>query len=178
MTQPTPRPEDKRLRSHLEKGAKVSLDRRQTFTAPAVTLTAPQVAIAEFPGTEDLAKRLSTMEPDTQVRLNLELAYSATPNFAVLAFLNTAKADAATSAEAPGFLGSIGFFNHDKAGESHAGTLTSRLPATQAVKRTGRPGVITVTLAPVAFPGRSFAPQTVTVKATLDLVVSKVTRSP
>jgi hypothetical protein len=177
MTQPTPRPDDNRLKRHLEKGGKVTLDRRQTFTAPTVTLAAPQVAIIEFPGTDDLAKRLSGMGPDTQVRVNLDFAYSATPNFAVLAFLNTPKADADTSAEAPGFLGSIGFFNHDKVGESHGGTLIARLPATKAVKRIDRPGVITVTLAPVAFPDRSFAPHTVTVTATLDLVVSKVTKN-
>jgi len=174
MTTPhTPPPEDDRLKRHLEKGGRVTLDVRQTFTAAPATLAAPEPLTIQFPGTEGLDKRLA---PDLKVRANLGFSYADTPNFAILVFINTPNANARTATSVPGFLGSVAFFDHGHGEHQHA-DVVSRLSATPVVKRAARPGPMILTLVPVALPERAITAQTIQVSASVDLLLSKVEKA-
>jgi hypothetical protein len=168
MTSPfAPPSEDDKLKRHLEKGGKITLESKQTFPAPAATVEGSEPVQISFPGTQRLADK---MQSDYKVRLNLTFTFAETPEFALLAFLNTPGANANTPAESPGFVGPIGFFGH----EGHHGETTARLSAGVTVKRVSGGAPITLTLVPAAYPARAFKAQTVQVKASLELLQSKV----
>jgi hypothetical protein len=171
MTAPFPPPsEDDKLKRHLEKGGRVSLESKQTFNAAPAALVGSAPTVIYFPGTQRLPDK---MQADTKVRLNLTLMHTQTPDFVVLAFLNAPNANAATALSSPGFVGPIGFFG-DASGGNHHGDTVARLSAGPVVKRIGGADPITLTLVPIAFPGRDMRAQTVQVKASLELLVSKV----
>jgi hypothetical protein len=171
MTSPFPAPtEDEKLKRHLEKGGKVSLDSRQTFKALPATLQAPQPTVISFPGTQRLLDKVQT---DIKVRLNLSFTHAETPDFVVFAFLNTPNANAGTPITSPGYVGPTAFFGGGP-GNAHHGESVARLNAGLAVKRVGGAEAITVTLVPVGYPGRGVKAQTVQVTASLELLSSKV----
>jgi hypothetical protein len=161
--------DDDKLKRHLDNGGRITLESRQTFDAPAAKLAAPQPLVISFPGTEDLPRKVVN---DMKVRVNIRFTHTETPNFAVLAFLNTPKADARTPESEPGFLGSIGFFDHGP--QAHHAETVVRLSGGEVVKRVGRPGPMTLALVPIGYPQRQLKAQTVDVTASLELMFSKV----
>src|SRR5690349_5981258 len=124
MTTPNPPvKEDDRLKRHLEKGGKVTLESRQTFTSPPAEIGLAPVTLT-FAGSEDLAVKLRGMEQGTKVRVNLSFTHPETPNFVVLVFLNSPRANASTPATDPGYVGPVAFFAHK--GDTHHEVTVAR----------------------------------------------------
>lgn len=172
MTSPNPpRKEDDKLKRHLEKGGKVTLESRQTFQSSPVTIDSQPVTVA-FAGSEDLATKLAGMEKGIKVRANLRFTHKETPNFVVLAFLNSPQANASTLITDSGYLGPVAFFAHK--GQTHHEVTVARLSAGNVTRRTGRKEAITLTLVPVGLPGRAIKTQAMRVSATLELLLSTV----
>lgn len=168
MNQPFAQQDDDQLKRHLDRGGRVSLESRQTFEAPPARLGSSPLVLT-FPGTEDLPRKVLN---DIKVRVNVRFTHAETPNFAVLAFLNSPRADARTPDSDPGFLGSIGFFDHGP--QQHHAETVARLSGGEIVKRVGKPSPMTLTLVPIALPNRQMKAQTMDVKASLELMLSKV----
>jgi hypothetical protein len=173
MTQPNPSATGDAQQERLKRGARTGLDTRRQFRGTVVRATAERVVVA-FPGTEDLDKKLTDAgagEAHLVFRIGRR---AAPPDLAVLVFLNTPEAEAATPTTR-GFAGSVAFFEHDE----HAGhgQAPFRLPLTAALKQVGGPAALTATFVPVAFPGRTSVPQTLAVTATVHLVRSTVERN-
>jgi hypothetical protein len=172
MTSPNPpRKEDDKLRQHLEKGGKVTLESQQTFQSSTETIDTRPVTVT-FIGSEDLATKLTGRGKGVKVRANLSFTHQETPNFVVLAFLNSPRANASTPITDPGYLGPVAFFAHN--GETHHETTVARLSAGNVTRKTGRKGAITLTLVPVGFPGRTIKAQAMQVSATLEVLLSTV----
>jgi hypothetical protein len=175
MTSPiSPRPEDDKLKQHLEKGGKVTLESRQIFQSSPATMDVQPVTVT-FEGSEDLATKLSGMEKGIKVRANLSFTHKETPNFVVLTFLNSPRANARTPISDPGYLGPVAFFAHE--GETHHEVTVARLSAGNVTRKTKRKSAITLTLVPVGLPGQAIKAQAIEVSATLELLLSTVERA-
>jgi hypothetical protein len=171
MTSPIKPPkDDDELKKRLQKGAKVTLDPR--FTAPKSALDGRQPVTVQVPGGENLAGKMSELGKDGTARVSLEFSYSSTPSFAVLVFINSPNGNEKTATEDPGFVGSVGFFDHQM-GMGHERTAVFRLPAANAAKAIGH-GPLEVTLVPVLLPGRQLEAQNVEVITSVDLLVSTI----
>jgi hypothetical protein len=172
MTSPIKPPkDDDELKKRLQKGAKVTLDQRSRFTAPKSALDGRQPVTVQVPGGENLAGKMSELGKDGTARVSLEFSYSSTPSFAVLVFINSPNGNEKTATEDPGFVGSVGFFDHQMGG--HERTAVFRLPAANAAKAIGH-GPLEVTLVPVLLPGRQLEAQNVEVITSVDLLVSTI----
>jgi hypothetical protein len=174
MTSPiNPPKEDDELKKRLQKGAKVTLDQRSSFTAPKSELDGTQPVTLQVPGGENLAEKMSELGKDGTTRVSLEFSYSSTPSFSVLVFINSPNANDKVATEDPGFVGSVSFFDHQM-GVGHEMTAVFRLPAANAAKANGH-GPLEVTLVPVLLPGRQPQErQNVEVTTSVELLVSTI----
>jgi hypothetical protein len=170
MTQPTPISTPNL--DQLKRGAHVTLDTRKQFPGTVVEASEERVLVT-FPGTENLDQQLPQVGAN-EAHLVCQIGHApGPPDISVLVFLNTPDATAARPL-ARGFVRGVAFFEH----HPNAGT-TFRIPLTAALREVPAPSgsANTVTFVPVAFPGRPSTPQILDVKATLDLVLSKVERA-
>jgi hypothetical protein len=170
MTQPVPEPsseKEKQLKRHLERGADITQEVRQRFPVTAdIDSTTP--VVIRVPRTKDAPV------DDLAVHLTLRVTHSRSLDFAILVFVNTPDATAATPADAPGFAGAMAFIVHS---EHHPGTGSGvRLPITEQLRRTRKQEDTTVTVVPVPYQGRSVAPGKLRVSVAVELVSAKVTR--
>ena len=178
--EPSTEDEAQELNRFLEQGAEVSLETVRRFTAERTSLTVPDPAAITFSPIGDMAAALEEAGGnDALMRLEFNES-SLTPDFAVGLFLNTPDADAATSAEVPGFLGSIAFFCHT---EERDGVLVCvvhedaparySIPLSRELQATDLGTKPTLTLVP--FPIHAeVTTQTLEVVGSLDLVRSTV----
>jgi hypothetical protein len=164
--------EAQRKRRFLEDGAEVELEPLRDYAPAAGRLAAPRPVTVELADTRDLAPRLAS-EDDAEAVVVLDLGHlPTTPDFSVLAFVNTPDADARTPTTDPGYLGTVAFFHGDR--HDPAEPMRVMLPARQAIERTGADRPITVTLVPIPHPGRSITNLTLDVTASVQLVRSEV----
>ena len=177
MTQPTndPSAENERLKRIMERGARTTLDTKRRFAAPAARLQARRPIVVDIAGTDDLTKELAAA--DTEVHVVLDLEQPTAPDFAALVFLNTPDATANTPLTAPGYAGAIAFFGSSDANDHHSANPSIRLSVTGVIRKLGATSGFTATLVPVPYSGRSSGRQTVTVTASLEVVVSKVVKN-
>jgi hypothetical protein len=176
MTQPTPVPrssKEERVKRFLERGGKTTLDTRNRSAAPTVSGNTSASMTANVPGTEGMVKQIRGGGGDLDAHVVLTVTYTSRPDFSLLVFVNTPNAAGDTPITVPGFVGSVAIFPHD-VDAHHDGAASFRLPATDAVAKTSAGGPVTVTIVPITAPGRQLTAQTVTVTATVELVVSKV----
>lgn len=171
MTQPIPEPtseKDKQLKRHLERGADITQEVRQRFPVNG-ELDSTTPVVIRVPRSKE-----ARIDDDVATHLTLRVTHSRSLDFAILVFVNTPDATAATPADAPGFAGAMAFIGHS---EHHPGTGSGvRLPITLQVRRTRKQDDITVTVVPVPYQGRSVAKGKFQVSAAIELISTKVTR--
>lgn len=169
MTQPVPSPsteKEAQLQRHLERGADTSMQTRRRYPVSA-TIDSTEPVVVRVPGTKEASPG------DAAMHLTLRVTHSRSLDFAVLIYINTPDATAESSAEAPGFVGTMAFIAHS---EHHPGTGSAiRLPVTEQLRRTRKEEDITVTIVPMAYPGRETKGGKFRVSAAIELVDAKVT---
>lgn len=166
----------RQLKRFLDLGGTTALETLQRAeTAPAV-LSVPRPVTIDVPNGAGVAKQLAGL--DAASRLFVSLAFGAVhaPDFILQVFVNTPEASTATPVTAAGYVGSVAFFSDPSSHASHEGT-TYRLPATDAVRRTGAPARFTITLVPAPYGQRPATPQTIELTAALEFVRSTVKRA-
>jgi hypothetical protein len=173
MTQPNPSASGNDQQDRLKRGARTTLDTRKQFQGTVLQADNTRVVVA-FPNTDNLDQQLSEAGAG-EAHLVFRIGHRAgPPDVSVAVFLNTPDADVNTPATG-GFAGSVAFFEHgEHAGHSQA---PFRLLLSNTVRSAGRGDALTATFVPVPFPGRSTAPQTLDVSASIHLIRSTVERT-
>lgn len=148
----------------------MGLETEHEYPPATATLTAARPVTVEVPGTDDIADRLARLGDGAEAVVEIVFEDpSAAPGFTMVVFVGTPGADAETAPSAPGFLGSVSFLRYP----SDDQPARARLPARDAIERTGVTEDLQITLVPIAGSESSHADDTY--QATVKISVVRTT---